>query len=454
MKLRTFLAAPLAAAGLLAAALWPAPAAASTYTTLHSFCGSASCTDGRVPQSPVLKHGHFLYGVADGGAHNHGMVFRYNLNTGAFTDLYDMCSMTAPLTGNCKDGDSPIGNLVIDASGNLYGVTQLGGALSNGGMVYELVKPATGSIWTFQTLHTFCAACGDGLDPLAGLAYSGQSSGSDYNGTALLFGTTLSGGYGTPQGFGTVYALQNSSGSWSEKILHLFCNGCSTCTNCGDGIEPVGSLYMDASDRLWGVTLVGGSNDNGMAFELTHGADEWNDPWAETVLYNFCWNGASKCTDGALPNGVVLDASGNVWGTTNIGGSGSGATGSGTVFELTNSSCTEGGTATFWCDTVRHSFCVSTCSDGQHPPVNSNLVIDGSGILYGTAIDGGSNSKGTIFQQSGATYTKLHDFCAAASCADGANPFAGVTLDGSGNLYGTTISGGANNAGVAYEFTP
>jgi len=444
------------AAAVIAVLGGRAPAAASTYTVLHNFCGNASCTDGENSQTVLLKEGNLLYGVAAGGAHGHGMVFRYNLTSGAYTDLYDMCS-TTNINGHCKDGDSPYGSLIIDTGGNLYGTTQFGG-LSNAGQVYELVKPTGGGAWTFKLLHMFCDQCSDGNDPITGLAYSGQNTGTDYDGASLLFGAALAGGdtsTGTLQGHGVIYALKNTSGSWSEKVIHIFCVGCSdSCTSCGDGIEPDGNLYIDADDNLWGATLIGGSDAHGTAFELTPGADEWSNPWTETILYNFCWNGATKCLDGAVPNGVVLDAGGNVWGTTGEGGSGATSTGSGTVFELTNGSCTEGGTHLFWCDTVKHNFCASGCSDGQYPPGNTNLVIDGSGILYGTAELGGAHSEGTLFKQNGSSFTKLYDFCASSGCADGSVPFSGLTLDSSGNLYGVADQGGANSKGTLYKWSP
>src|ERR1700679_3708235 len=260
------------AIGLVCGSAALSPGNATTYTNLYSFCpGGGSCTDGRGSDSQLLKKGHILYGVTGGGAHGHGAVFQYDTSTSTYTVLYSFCPSTWALTGTCKNGDSPGTRLIIDTSGNLYGTTQLGGNMHNAGMVFELVKPVTGSTWTFQTIYDFCPTligsglCSDGNDPLTGLTYAGQASGNDYDGTSLLFGATLAGGgpAGSLQGDGVVYALQLSSGAWSQKAIHFFCALCSTtCTNCADGIFPYGQIWMDANNDLWGTTLIGGSDSN------------------------------------------------------------------------------------------------------------------------------------------------------------------------------------------------
>lgn len=442
---------------------------ATTYTNLYSFCpGGGSCTDGRGSDSQLLKKGHILYGVTGGGAHGHGAVFQYDTSTSTYTVLYSFCPSTWALTGTCKNGDTPGTRLIIDTSGNLYGTTQLGGNMHNAGMVFELVKPVTGSTWTFATVYDFCPTligsglCSDGNDPLTGLTYAGQASGNDYDGTSLLFGATLAGGgpAGSLQGDGVVYALQLSGGAWSEKAIHFFCALCSTtCTNCADGIFPYGQIWMDANNDLWGTTLIGGSDSSGAAWELAAGsANLWTATWTETVLYNFCWNGASKCADGAAPTGVMLDATGNIFGTTQQGGNGVDTHGDGILFELTaGSSCTEGGVATFLCESVKHNFCHTTCTDGSFP--NGDLVMDSSGNIFGTTASGGtsaSSGSGVVFEQAGSTNTTLYTFCTGGgACSDGSQPEAGVFLGGAGNLYGTTDFGGnSNGAGVIFKLVP
>ncbi len=115
----------------------------------------------------------------------------------------------------------------------------------------------------------------------------------------------------------------------------------------------------------------GGVKGAGIVWSLTPGTNLWTDPWTETILYNFCWNGTwpSSCADGTIPTGVLLDASGNIYGTTEAGGNGTRDIGNGVLYVLlAGSSCTEGGTATFMCETVEHSFCNTTCADGSSPP--------------------------------------------------------------------------------------
>jgi uncharacterized repeat protein (TIGR03803 family) len=155
------------------------------------------------------------------------------------------------------------------------------------------------------------------------------------------------------------------------------------------------------------------------------------------VLHNFCADGGSCSTDGASPNGLIADASGNFYGTTYSGGTGDAChltTDCGTVFELLPD-----GTLS-----LLHSFCTeSSCLDGSEP--YSTLVSDSSGNLYGTTSAGGAFGGGTVFKLTpkGALKT-LYSFCAASRCVDGEEPRAGVVLDGKGNIYGTTFNGGDN----------
>jgi hypothetical protein len=260
----------------------------------------------------------------------------------------------------------------------------------------------------------------------------------------LLFGETVAGGTVGSVGGGTVYALQPPGSAWSEKVIWNFC---PTCTK---GQMPQGGLYTDGSGNLWGTTVTGGAGLEGVAFELAHGVNQWTDPWTNTVIYNFCWAGG-VCPDGAQANGVTMDTSGNLFGTA----AGGDANNDGVLFELTNGSCTEGGTQTFWCNSVKHAFCsLSGCADGAG--ANGNLAIDSSGNIYGTTRVQGSKAVlsqggGTVWK-SGSTFSVLHKFCQTSGCADGYAPTSGVIIDSSGNLFGGTSTGGT--AGVLYENTP
>jgi hypothetical protein len=166
------------------------------------------------------------------------------------------------------------------------------------------------------------------------------------------------------------------------------------------------------------------------------------------VIYNF------HGTDGSGPYSLVMDASGNLYGTTLYGGNTEGicgSTGCGIVFEL---STNPDGT---WTEKVLHEFCsVGTyCSDGHDPDL---LTLDSQGNLYGTTEGGGANYSGVAYQltpsQGGAwTFNVLYSFCATNLCSDGAGPFGELAIDAAGNLYGTTVGGGFAG-GTVFELSP
>jgi uncharacterized repeat protein (TIGR03803 family) len=211
--------------------------------------------------------------------------------------------------------------------------------------------------------------------------------------------------------------------------------------------SPSGDLVLDSSGNPYGTTN-GVQGGDGEIYKLTLS----NGQWTQTVLYTFCQ--LSNCADGSKPAaGVIQDAAGNFFGTTSAGG----VYGGGTVFELVPS-----GNGT-WTESVLHSFGNGT--DGSGP--TSELVFDNSGNLYGTTTGGGNSicnnvGCGTVFELSpnsaGWTETVLYSFCSASGsfCPDGADPWAGVILDSAGNLYGTTYLGGgsASSNGVVFELSP
>ena len=198
-------------------------------------------------------------------------------------------------------GFAPAGALILDAAGNLYGTTYSGGA-SGVGTVFELTPNLDGS-WTESVLHSFNGA--DGADPYSGLIFDAAGN---------LYGTTVGGG---GYNAGTVFKLApNLDGSWTESVLHSL--------NGTDGAHPYSGLIFDAAGNLYGTTWVGGAFGHGTVFELTANGDG---SWTESVLHAF--NG----TDGAHPySGLIFDAAGNLYGTTYYGG---GVCGCGTVFKLT-----------------------------------------------------------------------------------------------------------------------
>jgi uncharacterized repeat protein (TIGR03803 family) len=282
-----------------------------------------------------------------------------------------------------------------------------------------------------QTLYTFCSQinCTDGSSPYAGLIM-------DLAGN--LYGTTLTGG---AHDKGTVFKLVPNGSGWSETVLYDFCSQ----AYCTDGSRPFGGLVMDAAGNLYGTTSDGGSvcygyDRCGTAFKLTPiGAG-----WTETIIYTFC--AQTDCSDGAFPSsGLIMDEVGNLYGTTDGGGSHN----QGTVFRLAP-------TGTGWTETVLYSFCAQTnCSDGRSP-WRATLIMDATGNLYGTTYWGGRGGyDGTVFKLSptstGWTETVLYSFCAQTNCGDGYLPVAGVIMDAAGNLYGTTTICGSTCGGTVFQ---
>lgn len=312
---------------------------------------------------------------------------------------------------NGKYGSAPVSSLTFDTTGNLYGTTSDGGAYTYG-TVFELT-PATAGGWTERVLHSF---------DYNGEEYDGQNPGAGlvFDGSGNLYGTTFDGGLDSVGG--TVFQLTpNPSGGWTEGLLHNFGNGT-------DGTNPSSNLIFDAAGNFYGTTATGGRNNCGQncgtVFELILQA---NGKWAEKVLHNF--NGA----DGyELQAGLIFDAAGNLYGITTFGG----AYGAGTAFELTPKP--SGG----WGEKILHSFNYSP-TDGSSPI--GGVIFDTAGNLYGTTYGGGAHGGGTVFeltpQPSGVwTKTLLHSF----DGTDGGNPSASLIFDAAGNLYGTTLYGGAN----------
>jgi uncharacterized repeat protein (TIGR03803 family) len=222
-------------------------------------------------------------------------------------------------------------------------------------------------------------------------------------------------------------------------------------SNCRDGALPLAGLVMDAGGNLYGTTVFSGV-DGGFFREGV--VFKLAPDGTETVLhaYGVC-QAAGDCADGAEPwAGLVMDGAGNLYGTTIFGG----AAGQGVVFALEHRPPPfEGYRYRYY-----HSFCEqSGCTDGALP--YAGLVMDGAGNLYGTTATGGAIGLGVVFKQVGGTETVLYSFCAQSGCADGAEPHAGLVIDAAGNLYGTTIFGGNNvepgtvsGGGVVFKLAP
>ena len=325
------------------------------------------------------------------------------------------------------DGYGPAGSLLIDAAGNLFGTTTGGsetlcdlGEVFGCGIVFELVKSPDG--YTEKIIYSFGSSSPttDGASPSANLIADGAGN---------LYGTTTYGGSSNCQvdigsdGCGTVFELANSSDGYAEKVLYAFTGF--------DGAWPLGGLIMDSAGNLYGIASGGGANGYGDVFELVNSAGTYT----YQVLYSF---GASA-TDGLYPvAGLVMDSDGNLYGTTTVDGGpfNCGLTSCGTVFELVNS-------ADGYAEKILHTF---SESEGSLP--KSTLIMDSSGNLYGTASQGGANGSGTAFEliKSSGTYTAKVLYSFGADAADGTMPVAGLVMDASGNLFGTTRMGGSATA--------
>jgi uncharacterized repeat protein (TIGR03803 family) len=231
----------------------------------------------------------------------------------------------------------------------------------------------------------------------------------------------------------------NATAASKYKVLHRF-------KGRADGRAPYAGLVFDSAGNLYGTTAEGGNSTKclhgcGTVFELTPNSDG---TWTEHVLHSF------DIDDGEYPFGkLIFDAAGNLYGTTSEGG---GASGSGTVFELTPNS--DGS----WTEHVLHSFDID---DGASP--DGKLIFDAAGNLYGTTVGGGgANGSGTVFEltpNSGGTWTE-HVLYIFTGGTDGGYPEAGLLFDAAGNLYGTTLFGGLGacflpqGCGVLFELTP
>jgi hypothetical protein len=376
--------------------------------------------------------------------------------------------------GGGKDGSVPSGPLTLDAKGALYGGTGAGGGLGcegyGCGSVFELTKQTNGS-WVEKVLHRFAGGA-DGSHP---------DGGSILDGTGNLYGTIQGDGSVDVAG---VFELQPTPGGWHNTILYS--------DNAGPG------LVFDKFDNLYGKIGPGNYFGIGAIGELSPGSKGWS----YTDLFNFnpevgyappappiwddkgnmfgaaedggisqpaCWTSsgcgvifkmmpsgdgtwtyhilhrfASFPTDGQSPDGgLAMDASGNLYGVTGLGG----VHNQGTVFTFAY----RGGQ---WKQTVLYSF--PNCADGCYP--GRTPVFDKLGDLYGVSDGGlpdcGGYTCGVVFkltpQKNGAwTYSVVHKFAGN----DGAFPW-GVIVDDKGNLFGTTENGGTYNAGVAFEITP
>jgi uncharacterized repeat protein (TIGR03803 family) len=411
---------------MIVIAVMPAAWARSEYTTLHRFTDGK---DGGFPIGSLIFDGAGnLYGTTgEGGAYGWGTVFELSPNVdGSWTEsvLYSFCS-----AANCSDGREPGANVILDGAGDLYGTTVFGGSFG-GGVVFRL-RPAGDGRWKESVLYSFCSAtnCSDGNGSDAGLVFDGAGD---------LYGTTVKGG---AFGGGVVFKLRPAGGEkWKESVLYSFCSA----ANCSDGSEPGAGVIFDGTGNLYGTTGLGGALGWGVAFELI---PTEIGVWKEKVLHHF-----RAGADGADPfAGLIFDAAGNLYGTTSAGGNCKIAgPGCGVIFKLTPAP------TGVWREKILHRF---EGRDGWGP--TAGLIFDASGTLYGTTTVGGDLTCrsgygcGVVFKvkrdsNDGWSETVLHDF----SDRPGALPWAGLVTNAAGKLYGTTEGDSPKTFGSVFEIMP
>ena len=378
-----------------------------------------------------------LYATTEAGA-----LYTLNTTNGAATfvadtepDLFGMAlptttySVIHKFTGG-MDGANPTSGLTANSAG-----TQLFGTALNGGhgygTVYQLKQRGSG--WILNPLYNF-AGGNDGEGP----GFNGGALTIGPNGS--IYGTTNGGGNSNCQspeapypGCGTVFSVHPPATVcitalclWDETVLYRFSGGPS------DGYGPEGALLF-SSGNIYGTTISGGAYGPGTLYELTPSGGGWT----ESVLYNFG-------TAGLYPiSGVIMDSSGNFYGTTYNGGS----DGVGTAFQLapSNGGLTEN---TLW------SF--QDGSDGGLP-VGAGLLFDSSSNLYGAAPNAGAAGGGTVFElsppQHWTTLTPLYSFSGTSENGNGCGAWGLLVMRGD-SLYGTTKCDGTSQYGNVFELSP
>jgi uncharacterized repeat protein (TIGR03803 family) len=404
---------------------------AGTLTVIHSFNGT---TDGGYCYGSITEgtDGN-LYGITnDGGAYNYGTIFKVNKSGSTFKVLRNM--------SNTTDGGYSRSDLIQATDGNFYGMAYSGGT-NNSGTIFKIT-----STGTFNLLHSLGGT--DGQNPVGGLFQ---------NSDGFLYGLA----HGGTHGGGTFFKI-STAGAFT--LLYSF-------TSAADGTDPNGSLIKSSDGNLYGLTSTEGPGFGGTAFKISttgvfklltsfNGATLGNTPYeslllaSDSAFYGTTSNAGSNqyygtifkiCagnttalhvfngSQGGNPKGSLIEATnGALYGTTENGGTNN----AGTIFKITKS-----GTYTV----LRN---LSAATDGGGP--NGSLIQAKDGNLYGATNTGGTNSGGTIFKMTlTGTYTVLRNL----NTTDGYYPYGDLVQGTDGNFYGTTSTGGSGGAGTIFKIT-
>ncbi len=398
------------------------PAQAQTFAVLHAFTGSG---DGGSPNgiSAVGPEGNLYGTAASGGVTNDkcpqgcGNIFELKHSGGNWLvdPLYSFRG------GNLGD---PVFGITRAANGAIYGQNRGPGGVDVPGLVYELTSVA--GHWTLTVLYQFNPNGNDAYESTGEVILDAKGN---------IYGTSTAGG---PMGAGTVYELTFTGGQWVEKDLWYFGS-----RNGTEGWGPHAGVVMDQQGNLYGTTTMGSTHGCGAVFRLTPTQSGF---WNGHTLYSFPALGAECST---ATGGVILDAAGNVYGEVANSSPSSG------VFELSPSG---GG----WTYTLLYG-----ATWGGNPNEPPRLVMDSAGNLYGTT-PGGTYCNpqcddGTVFKLTRSNgrwrHSLLYEFHYDL-LNGGIYPGGDLSVDSSGNLYGTTSLGGdtscnpPNGCGLAYKITP
>jgi uncharacterized repeat protein (TIGR03803 family) len=439
---------------------------AQTYTLLHTFTGGL---DGATPYSGLTwDGGSNLYGTASvggytgnvcyslvgGAANGCGTVFRLHRSGSnwTFSTLYEF-------RGGTVDGNLPLASVTIAHDGSLYGTAWAGHYNGSSLCRWSGIHPVDvgcGIVFNLRPPATACTTTQCSWTETISWAFPGSNQGGGsgpglgqlvFDQAGNLYGTN----FDSKLNPGEIFQLVPSGGSWTAGKTYVT----NDLPGANTPVIPLNAVTFDSAGNLYGISQLGPQdaancgvpviNGCGTVYQLVPTASGWN----ANIIYNFT-DGA----DGKFPiAGLVADRTGNLYGVTPIGGTGSG----GVVFQLSPS----GGGWTYhqiyalpygYPQEV-HCF-IALNTNGCSGPWGT-LLMDTAGNLFGASYANGAYHFGNVFKLTASngswTYTELYDFTGGN---DGANPAGPLILDSNGNLYGTTIGGGADGYGVVFEITP